>query len=89
MAVIYSDHAWDQMIERGVSEAEVIDTLTTGTVTSGQRGRQVTVKVHTAGYGHWGNVYRHKEVQAVHVQVTGETIIVTVKARYGFWEGVS
>ena len=87
--VVFSDHARDQMTERGVTEAEVIDTLTTGMETQGQRGRQVNVKVHTAGYGHRGNVYRHKEIQVVHVRVAGETIIVTVKARYGFWEGVS
>ncbi len=89
MNIIYGDHAREGMDERGVSEAEVVEVLKTGRRTAGQEGRQITTKVLTEGYVRRGRSYPHKEVQLVHVYESSSIIIVTVKTRYGRFEGIS
>ena len=87
MNVDYIDHAKLQMRVRGATEEEVVDVLRTGVITPGRGGRLVSVKVLTAGY-HWqGRHYPHKEVQIVYSQWEGTTTVITVKTRYGMWEG--
>ena len=77
------------MRRRGVTEDEVLQVLTTGTLGHMREGRQIKVSVFTAGYRWRGNAYPHKEVQVVHLIDQGEIIVVTVISRYGHWEGTS
>ena len=89
MNVVYDNHARMQMSVRGATEEEVVDALRTGVLTPGRFGRLIRVKVFTAGYRWHGREYPHKEVQVVYAQREGAGIVITVKTRYGMWEGVT
>ena len=88
MNVFYPNHARENMAERGVTEEEIEEVLRTGSTIQGRIGRQITTKVLTEGYERLGRSYAHKEVQLVHVFESGAIIIITVKTRYGRFEGI-
>lgn len=71
----------------GVDEEEIRLVLDTGVVTSGYSGRWIAAGVLTAGYTRRGRNYRHKEVRVVYAVEDWGIVVVTVVARYGFWEG--
>ena len=75
------------MIDRGITEDEVVDVVRTGDVTPGRHGRVIATKVLTRGYIWRGADYPHKEVQVVHSQGEPSITVVTVRTRYGFWAG--
>ena len=76
-----------QLDDRGTNEDEVILVIRTGTVTPARYGRLMARKVLTAGYEHNGKHYRHKEISVVYAVDSGRLVTVTVKTRFGFWEG--
>lgn len=86
MNIVYSNHARENMEERGVTEEEIEEVLRTGSTIQGQFGRQITTKVLAEGYERRGRRYPHKEVQLIHITESGGIIIVTVKTRYGRFE---
>lgn len=84
---VYTLHVRIQMLERGITDAEVKDTVEAGTVISTRGGRLIRRKVFTQGYRWSERAYPHKEVSVVYVTEGDEIIVSTVIARYGRWEG--
>ena len=83
-----SAHARERMRLHGVAEEEIRLVLDTGAVALGHSGRRIATGVLTAGYTRRGRSYRHsKEVQVVYAIEEWSIVVVTVVARYGFWEG--
>ena len=80
-------HARERLSFHDVGEEEIRLVLDTGAVTPGYSGRWIAAGVLTAGYTHRGRNYRHKEVRVVYVVEEWGIAVVTVVARYGFWEG--
>ena len=89
MRVSYINHARMQMSVRGATEEEVVETLRSGVHTPGRLGRQIRVKVFTAGYQRRGRDYLHKEVEVIYAEREDTVVVVTVKTRYGMWEGAN
>ena len=80
-------HTKDNLDERGTNEEEVRLVIRTGTVTPARFGRWMAKRVLTEGYEHNGKSYRHKEISVVYAIDMGMIVTVTVKTRFGFWEG--
>ncbi len=80
-------HTKDNLDERGTNEEEVRLIIRTGTVKPARFGRWMARKVLTEGYEHNGKRYRHKEISVVYAIDAGIAVSVTVKTRFGFWEG--
>ena len=80
-------HTRDNLEERGTSEEEVRLVIRTGTITPARFGRLIARRVLTDGYEQNGRLYRHKEVSVVYVFDGDAIVTVTVKTRFGFWEG--
>ena len=75
----------NKMLERGVSEEEIRQSIVMGAISPAERGRSKATYVFTEGYHREGTDYPHKEVQVVFVVEPWATVVVTVIARYGFW----
>lgn len=80
-------HTKDNLDERGTNDEEVRLVIRTGTVTPARFGRWMAKRVLTGGYEHNGKFYRHKEISVVYAIDGGIIVTVTVKTRFGFWEG--
>ncbi len=85
----YTLHAREKMVERGILEEEVAETVEAGERTGRRGHRQVRRRVFSSGYEREGRRFPHKEVTVVYVEEGGETIILTCIARYGVWEVAS
>ena len=86
LELFFGNRVERKMRERGVTEEEIRQTIQTGRITPAELGRTMATRVFTAGYHHEGTDYRHKEVQVIFVEEPWATVVVTVIARYGFWE---
>lgn len=77
-----SEHAREQMIERGVMEEEVISTVRNGAVSPAKYGR----KSHRANFAYnkvWrGRFYRTKQVRTIVAEEKNELVVVTVISYY-------
>jgi hypothetical protein len=80
----FHDHIRNRMRRRGVSEAEVEHTLRhgwqCGDAAGGRDCRTFVFALEAVYDGRW---YAEKEVTVYYTQQAGETILVTVKSRYG------
>jgi hypothetical protein len=81
------DHARDRMAERGVSEAEVVTAIESGTEAQARGDRRYREAVFDYGREWLGRRYEQKKVQVIYVEEDGELIVITVYAFYGSWEG--
>jgi hypothetical protein len=89
LPIDYSNHAREQMVARGATQQEVADVLRTGVSAPVRQGRLMATKVLAAGYNWRGDHYPHKEVQVIYVRGRLAIEVVTVKTRYGIWEGAA
>ena len=87
LRIKFTSHARVQISERGVSESEVAETLQLGDLVDARLPRVGRRRVFTEGYERENRVYPHKEVTVIYVEEGINTVIVTVFARYGRWEG--
>ena len=86
---VYSLHVRIQMLERGITDTEVRDTVEAGTVIGMRGGRLIRRKVFTEGYRLSERAYQHKEVSVVYVTEDDQIIVITAIARYGRLEGLT
>ena len=82
----FTTHTIDQMKERGIADREIILTVETGDLTGVSGDRIIRQRVFTEGYNWLGRDYPHKEVRVVYVVEEDFVIVITVIARYGWWE---
>ena len=87
LEICIDQHTKDNLDERGTNEEEVRLVIQTGRVTPARFGRWMARRVLTEGYEHNGKRYRHKEISVVYAIDAGIAVSVTVKTRFGFWEG--
>ncbi len=85
LELYFGNRVSDKMGVRGVSEAEIRQTILAGEVSPAEFGRSKAIRVFTEGYHYEGTDYPHKEVQVIFVVEPWATVVVTVIARYGFW----
>ena len=84
--VRYTNHAKDNMLDRGATEWEVAETIRNGTEVSARQPALGRALVFRNGYFSNGRRYPHKEVHAIYVIEDGLIVVLTVIVRYGFWE---
>ena len=70
------------MLERGVLEAEVGETVEEGELVGVRARRQIRRRVFRSGYERRGQVYPHKEITVVYVVEGGLATVITSIARY-------
>lgn len=75
------------MRERGVAEHEVAEALALGRPSAAVRGRVARVRVFREGYRWRGTDYPNKEVRVLYAVEGNDTVVITVRARYGQWGG--
>lgn len=78
-------HLRDRMSQRGVTQAEVEQTLNEGwKATDAKPGTLGKTKVFSYGGAEWeGGFYLEKEVTVYYKRTGEEMVLLTVKARYG------
>ena len=78
----FSQHAREQMVERGVSEDEVIETIRTGERVPAKRGRQGYRKNFQYNRLWGGRIYAIKQVLAIVAEEPDVLVVVTVYTFY-------
>jgi hypothetical protein len=78
----FSQHAREQMSERGASEDEVIETIRTGERAPAKRGRHGYRKNFQYNRLWGGRTYAIKQVLPIVVEETDELVVVTVYTFY-------
>ena len=82
MAVILHPHAKARAVERGVTDAEVVATVEGGESFPAKYGR-AGLRRNFPFNSEWGGKhYAVKQVEAYAVKEVGDTIVMTVIARY-------
>ena len=80
--VVFSRHARQQMLERGASEEEVIETITAGERVPAKHGRVA----HRRNFQHnrmWGGkLYPIKQVMPITKDERDSTVVITVYTFY-------
>lgn len=80
--ITFSDHAKEQMVERGASVQEVMEAIHKGDKFSAKRGR-VAYRHNFQYNSRWGgNFYHIKQVMPITKEEAKEIIIVTVYTFY-------
>lgn len=78
----FSQHAREQIVERGASEDEVIETIRTGENVPAKRGRQGYRRNFQYDRLWGGRTYAIKQVLAIVAEETDALIVVTVYTFY-------
>jgi hypothetical protein len=78
----FSQHAREQMLERGASEAEVTEAIRAGESVPAKRGRQGYRKNYQYNQFWGGRRYAIKQVLVIVAQEDDELIVVTVYTFY-------
>jgi hypothetical protein len=78
----FSQHAREQMLERGASEAEVTEAIRAGESVPARRGRQGYRKNYQYNQFWGGRRYAIKQVLVIVAQEDDELIVVTVYTFY-------
>jgi hypothetical protein len=77
-----SGHAGSQMVRRGVSESEVIETIRTQSWQAAEFGR-LECRKDFAYHHEWnGRLYETKRVRPIFVEEADEIVVVTVYSYY-------
>ncbi len=82
MEIQIHPHAKERMLERGVSEAEIMDTLNNGELFPAKferAGFRRNFPYNTTWHGHF---YYIKQVEIITVKENNRIVIITVIARY-------
>jgi Domain of unknown function (DUF4258) len=75
-------HAKQRLVERGASEAEVVQTVETGEPFAAKYGRQGFRRAF-AYNGMWqGRTYATKQVEAIAVREADDWLVITVLVKY-------
>ena len=82
MGVELHPHAWERLGERGTTEAEIIDTVLSGSPFPAKFGRTGFRKTFAYDATWRGRMYAHKEVEAITVEIATGTLVLTVITRY-------
>ena len=83
----YTDHAEDNLLDRGATKEEVEETIRDGIETTNARPPALSRSlVFREGYYFEGRWYPHKEIMPIYVIEDDLTVVLTVIVRYGFWE---
>jgi hypothetical protein len=81
-SIEFSQHAREQMVERGASEDEVIETIRTGERVPAKRGRQ-GYRTNFQYNRRWGGrIYAIKQVLAIVAEEPDALVVVTVYTFY-------
>ena len=85
MDVQIDPHTLERAGERGASEAEIKDTIASGTPIAGKRGREGRAKVYDFGSRWRGRLYPQKRVEVYFVLEGARIITVNVYVFFGAW----
>jgi hypothetical protein len=87
MHVQIGSHTLTRAEERGTSEAEIVDVLTTGFSIPAKYGKMGKAKVYEFARSRHGKYYRQKRVEVFYVRDGDDLITVTVYVFFGTWGG--
>ncbi len=80
--IVFSNHAKEQMVERGVSEQEVAESIRKGDRFSAKHGR-IAYRYNFQYNSLWGKKFYHiKQVMPITKEETKEIIVVTAYTFY-------
>jgi len=85
-AIVYTNHVMLKMRQRGIVEAEVEQTIETGTLVDQSGTLYIRRRVFTGGYRWYERDYPQKEVTVVYVIENDSITALTAIARYGRFE---
>lgn len=86
MDVRIDPHTLERALERGASEAEILDVLQHGTLTPVGEHRFSKARVYRFGKTRLGRYYEEKRVEVIYTVEGKALVTVTVYAFYGKWE---
>jgi len=86
MRIVVDSHTLLRAEERGTSEAEIKDVLTTGFPIAAKHGRLGKAKVYDFNRSRHGKLFQHKRVEVIYLIERDELITVTVYVFFGIWE---
>lgn len=82
MQIIFSDHAKQQMIERGASQNEVIEAITNGEAIPAKHGR-ISYRKNIQYNNKWGGkLYHIKQIMAIVKKEANNIVVITVYTFY-------
>ena len=85
MQITIDPHTLQRAAERGASEEEIKDVLTTGTLALAKGGRKSKSKVFDFGREWCGKHYEQKKIEVIFTEQGDNIITVTVYVFYGKW----
>lgn len=86
MEIQIDAHTLERAIERGATESEIRDTITTGFHIPAKHGRLARAKVYDFN-DRWGSKhYKQKRVEVIYVLEGLRAVTVTVYVFYGKWD---
>ena len=80
--LVFSDHARQQMAERGASEAEVAEAIVSSEGTPAKRGRVAYRRNFQYNRTWGGKLYRIKQVMPIVKEEHGSVIVITIYTFY-------
>ena len=84
--VVFSRHARWQMVERVVSEQEVVETIQHAPWEPARQGRLRATRWYPFGQEHRGVIYKGKDVRPVFVEEPDRIVVVTGYVYLNQWE---
>jgi len=80
--IVFSNHAYDKMIDRGASQHEVIDAILKGSVEPARKGRWLCRKNFPFNSYWRGKFYSVKQVSPLIAEESDHLVVVTVFVFY-------